>query len=115
MTVELLPEKTFRHRIETLIKQSKSKVSIVFSRFLFLIQTVNHGNALMTTYGTNFQYLSLQPMNDFSYLYIEAMIYDDNCPCGLTSTCTTQAIFINESIIMQIVGFKMGCLPGESF
>ncbi|UJR34132.1 hypothetical protein I4U23_021539 [Adineta vaga] len=116
VTVELLTEENFHHRIETLIEQSKSNVPILFSRFLFMIQTFNHGNAFMSTYETNFQYVSLMSCHA-SYAYTEAIIYDDNCSCGLFSNCTTQATFIeeNSSKPISIIGLKMGCLPSESF
>ncbi|CAF0862711.1 unnamed protein product [Adineta steineri] len=112
VTVELLSKENFHHCIETLIEESKSDVPFLVSRFLFMIQTFNHGNAFMTTYGTNFQYVSR--ISD-SYAHTNAMIYDDNCSCGLSSNCTTQANFIEKSTIIPIVGLKMGCLPSESF
>ncbi|CAF1383357.1 unnamed protein product [Adineta ricciae] len=117
VTVEILPEEDFYHRIEILIEQSKSNVPILFSRFLFMIQTINHGNAFISTYETNYQYISLLPIDDLSYAYTESMIYDDNCSCGLYSNCTTQASFIekNSSKTIPIQGLKMGCLPSESF
>ncbi|CAF1079605.1 unnamed protein product [Adineta ricciae] len=115
VTVELLSNEEFHHRVDTLIKQSETNAPILFSRFLFMIRTVNHGNAFMTTYGTNFRYLALLNSPSWSYAYTEAMIYDDNCSCGLFSNCTTQATFIESSKVIPVQGLKIGCLPSESF
>ncbi|CAF1494463.1 unnamed protein product [Adineta steineri] len=118
VTVELLSKEDFHHRIEILIEQKKSNVPILFSRFLSMIQIFNHGNGFMTTYGTNFQYVFLKSYYDYDtsyYAHTVAMIYDDNCSCGLSSNCTTQAIFIENLTTISIVGLKMGCLPSESF
>ncbi|CAF1473897.1 unnamed protein product [Adineta ricciae] len=115
ITIELLSQHGFCHHIESLIEQSQFKVPILFSRFRSLIQTFNHGNAFMTTFGTNYQYVSLMPPDDWNYAHTDPMIYDDNCSCGLSSNCTTQANFIENSTIIPILGFKMGCLPSESF
>ncbi|CAF3664549.1 unnamed protein product [Adineta steineri] len=115
VTVELFSKEDFHHRIEILIEQKKSNVPILFSRFLSMIQIFNHGNGFMTTYGTNFQYVSLKSYDVASYAHTVAMIYDDNCSCGLSSNCTTQAIFIENLTTISIVGLKMGCLPSESF
>ena len=42
------------------------------------------------------------------------MIYDDQCSCALSSSCTTQAKFLEEDSY-EIPGLKIGCLPSESF
>ncbi|CAF1520501.1 unnamed protein product [Adineta ricciae] len=115
VTVELRSEEDFHRRIETLIVQSKSNVPILLSRFLYMIQSFNHGNAFMTTYETNFQYTSSVSFLSWKYAYTDAIIYDNNCSCGLSSNCTTQAIFIENSTEIPIEGLKMGCLPSESF
>ena len=47
----------------------------------------------------------------------EAVTYDNECSCALSTNCTTQAGFFNSdrSEIIPIEGFKMGCTPTESF
>ncbi|CAF1563845.1 unnamed protein product [Adineta ricciae] len=116
VTTELLTKENFHNRLNTLIDQSESKVSILFSRFLSMIQTITHGNAFMSTYGTNFQHSYLLDVSKKTYAYSEGIIYDDNCSCSLFINCTTQATFIfNQSTIISIRGLKIGCLPSESF
>ncbi|UJR18709.1 hypothetical protein I4U23_005616 [Adineta vaga] len=117
ITIELLSKQDFQNRFNTFIQQSKINTPILFSHLLFITRIVNHGNAFMSTYGTNFIYSTLVKRNSRSYAYTEAIIYDNECSCGLSSNCTTQAIFIdrNSSEIIPIEGLKMGCTPSESF
>ncbi|CAF3982889.1 unnamed protein product, partial [Adineta steineri] len=117
VTSELLSETNFHQKLESLIEQSKSNAPTTFRHLLFLIQTINHGNAFMSTYGTTFEYIVPKNASTESYLSTTALIYDDECSCGLYSNCTTQANFItfNSSGIIPIKGLKIGCTPSESF
>ncbi|CAF1057532.1 unnamed protein product [Adineta ricciae] len=117
VTTELLSQQDFHHRINITIKQSESNAPILLSRFLFIVQSVVHGNAFMTTYQTNFQYFTLFHNAAEIFLFTEAMVYDDNCSCGLSPNCTTQANFIenDSSERIELIGLKIGCLPSESF
>ncbi|CAF4024878.1 unnamed protein product [Adineta steineri] len=117
VTTELLSKQNFYNHVNNSIEQSKSNAPILFSRLLFITRTVNHGNAFISTYGTNFEYISLLIEGEFSYAYTEGMIYDNECSCGLYSNCTTQATFVDEnsSEVIPVKGLKIGCTPSESF
>ncbi|CAF1013972.1 unnamed protein product [Adineta ricciae] len=119
ITTELLTENDFHSRLNLSIKQKKSTASKSLTRLFFLIRSVNHGNAFVSSYGTNFEYLSTWFTSSVFVPFIpsRAIIYDGNCSCGLYSNCTTQANFIDEqnvSAAVPIKGLKMGCLPSES-
>ena len=94
ITTELLRENDFHSRLNLLIKQKKSTASKTLTRLFFLIRSVNHGNAFVSSYGTNFEYLSTWFSSNVYILFIpsRAIIYDGNCSCGLHSNCTTQAL-----------------------
>ncbi|CAF1126765.1 unnamed protein product [Adineta steineri] len=117
VTNELLSEMNFDQRLNLTIKQSKLNIATTLTPLLFLIRMINNGNAFISTYGTNFQYI--HPWKDLydTYTPTQPIIYDDNCSCGLYSNCTTQATFIitNPSKIISIKGLKIGCTPSESF
>ncbi|CAF0944033.1 unnamed protein product [Adineta ricciae] len=119
ITVEILPQNTFQNRLSALVEQTKSNAPILFSNLMFAKQSIFHGNALMTSYGTNFQYYSSLVRYTPYWICVqtEAKIYDDNCSCGLSPTCVTQANFIEQDSlkIVLIKGMKMGCTPSESF
>ncbi|CAF1440027.1 unnamed protein product [Adineta steineri] len=117
---KLLSKTKFNTHIDSIIETSKSNAHKAFTQLLFLIRNVNHGNAFVSTYGTNFEYFI--PMKFFivqnvHYAYTKPLSYDDKCSCGLYSNCTTEANFIegNFSKIIPIKGLKMGCTPSESF
>jgi hypothetical protein len=112
VTTEALPETVFNERIDSMIEQSKSIAPTAFAHLFFLTRSVNHGNAVISTYGTNFQYFSTT-----YYANTQAIIYDNGCSCGLYPNCTSQASFIetNSSKIIPIKGLKIGCTPSESF
>ncbi|CAF3974160.1 unnamed protein product [Adineta steineri] len=117
VTNELLSEMNFEQRLNLTIDQSKLNVPTTLTHLLYLIRMINNGNAFISTYGTNFEYI--HPWEDIynTYTPTQAMIYDNNCSCGLYSNCTTQANFIltNPTKIIPIKGLKIGCTPSESF
>ncbi|CAF1438217.1 unnamed protein product [Adineta steineri] len=125
ITTQLLPKRDFHARVNSQMELSKSNAPTALGHFLFLIRNINHGNAIISKYGTNFQYIpdyEYRRWTGFEYLcatdlYTKAIIYDDECSCGLSSLCTTQATFIksNASKKIPIQGLKMGCTPSESF
>ncbi|CAF1040155.1 unnamed protein product [Adineta ricciae] len=116
VTTELLSEETFSQHLESLIEQNQPMTSNIFGRLFYLIRSINHGNAIISMYGTNFEYIV--PWNDPRGMYAptEALIYDEQCSCGLYSNCTTQANFIeiNPLKLIPIQGLKIGCTPSES-
>ncbi|CAF3248069.1 unnamed protein product [Rotaria sp. Silwood2] len=118
VTVQLLPETDFHERLDLLIEQSKLNAPTIFDNLLFLIRSVNHGNAIISTYGTNFEYVVpwSEVLHD-TYASTQAMIYNDECSCGLYMNCLSQASFINQnsSEIIPIKGLRIGCTPSESF
>ena len=118
ITSQLLSKTNFHDRLDSLIEQIKSNTPTTFRRLLFLIRNVNHGNSIISAYGTNFQYIAPWYKVDwFSYAPTEAMIYDNECSCGSSPNCTSQASFIkrNSSKIVLVKGMKIGCTPSESF
>ncbi|CAF1440439.1 unnamed protein product [Adineta steineri] len=117
VTNELLSEMNFRKRLDLIIEQSKLNVPTTLTHLLYLIRMINNGNAFISTYGTNFQYIQAWTDTYDTYIPTQAIIYDDNCSCGLYSNCTTQATFIttNPSKTIPVKGLKIGCTPSESF
>ncbi|CAF1564075.1 unnamed protein product [Adineta ricciae] len=117
LTPELLSEDQFSQRLETILEQMKINTPKTFNRLLFLIRSINHGNAFVSNYGTNYEYIN--PWNSILHVHTQTkpLIYDNQCSCGLSSNCTTQANFFRENSteIIPIQGLKIGCLPSESF
>ncbi|CAF1195209.1 unnamed protein product [Adineta steineri] len=116
VTFQLLSEKNFRDQLNSLIEQTKSNVPTTFRQLLFLIRNINHGNAYMSTYTTNFEYIGAPNAPTYTYAFTRAIIYD-GCSCGLYLNCTSQANFIesNSSKLIPVKGLKIGCTPSESF
>ncbi|CAF1633955.1 unnamed protein product [Adineta ricciae] len=116
ITIELLSKEDFSNYFQNLIDRNKLFSSIKFSRYLNLIQIINHGNSLITTFGTNYQFISLI-LNEKqqNYAFTKEEIYDKNCSCGIDPSCTSDAMFIEKNLSIPIQGLKIGCLPSESF
>ena len=117
ITGQLLPEIDFNERVNASIEQSKSDAPTIITALLFLTRNIHHGNSIISTYGTNFKYSAPWYELVSSYLPSQAIIYDNECSCGLYPDCTTQANFIrtNSSETIPIKGLKIGCTPSESF
>ncbi|CAF1141652.1 unnamed protein product [Adineta steineri] len=116
VTSQLLSKINFDDQLGSLIEQTKSNAPTTIRRHLFLIRNINHGNAYMSTYGTNFEYIGAPNAPTYSYASTRAIIYDE-CSCGLHLNCTSQANFIesNSSKLFPVKGLKIGCTPSESF
>jgi hypothetical protein len=56
ITTQLQSPTDFHIHIDSLVEQSKSNAPATFTRLLFLLRGTNHGNAIVSTYGTNFEY-----------------------------------------------------------
>ncbi|CAF1451279.1 unnamed protein product, partial [Adineta steineri] len=117
ITTQLLSKMDFHARVNSQMKLSQSNAPTTLGQFIFLIRNINHGNAIISKYGTNFQYTFDCKLPCRTDLSTKAIIYDNECSCGLSPLCTTQASFIesNSSKKIPIQGVKMGCTPSESF
>lgn len=118
ITAQILSEKDFNDRIALLIEQTRSTAPITVTRLLYLIRKINQANAVISNYGTNFEYIyDWYGLKEGYYAPTQAIMYDDGCSCGLQSNCTTRASFVepNSSRNIPIKGLKMGCIPSESF
>ncbi|CAF0954327.1 unnamed protein product [Adineta steineri] len=116
ITKQLLSEENFILHINSMINEAKSNAPSTFIRLLSLLQATNHGNAIVSVYGTNYQYIAPILSTFQTTLYTQAVIYDDNCSCQLNSTCIINASFIEINSVQSttIKGLKMGCTPSES-
>jgi hypothetical protein len=117
VTVELLTPTALHTQLDALLLQRTSEAPAAFNQLLFLIRNTNHGNTIVSSYGTNYEYIPNSYDGQAHRTRGKAMIYDNNCSCAMNSTCTTQArlMISNTSEAISIKGLKMGCTPSESF
>ena len=117
ISAELVSPTTLQAQIDSRIIQIKSKAPATLVRLLSLLQTTRHGNALVSTYGTNYQYIISKEDPYGGFLSTQAMMYDNECSCDLNTSCTSEAGFVakNASNIIRIKGLRIGCTPSESF
>ena len=54
----------FQTHIDSLVAKSKSNATATFARLLSLFRAINHGNAVISTYGTNYEYFFV----DYRYM-----------------------------------------------
>ncbi|CAF0992437.1 unnamed protein product [Adineta steineri] len=116
LTDQLVSLTTLENRINSLVNSSQSNAPNSFVSRLSLIRSINYGNAIMSAYGTNFQYIVPWGNPPYPAAITQALIYDDECSCALNMNCTTQAGFILDdlSTIKPINGLKIGCTPSEA-
>lgn len=117
ITKQLLAENDFYQNMNSSIEQIKSNAPTILNLMFFLVRNINHGNSIVSTYGTNFKYVTSSDFIFTSLLQSKAIIYDNECSCGLYAHCTSQAYIIenNSSRKIPIKGLKIGCTPSESF
>ena len=56
ITTELQPPAEFKKYMNASLQQSKSFAPVTIARLVSSISAINHGNAMISTYGTNFKY-----------------------------------------------------------
>ncbi|CAF4419207.1 unnamed protein product, partial [Adineta steineri] len=56
ITKQLLSEENFNLHINSMINEAKSNAPSTFIRLLSLLRATNHGNAIVSSYGTYYQY-----------------------------------------------------------
>ena len=114
---DLLFESDFDQHIDTLVEQTKQNAPDNLNAIFFLIRNINFGNAILSTYGTNFKYIVNWVEESDLVFYAETEIYDNNCSCALHMNCTSEAYFIDDNSLekVPITGLKIGCTPTESF
>ncbi|CAF1459507.1 unnamed protein product, partial [Adineta steineri] len=116
LTDQLVSSSTLESRINSLVNSSQSNAPNSFVSRLSLIRSINYGNAIMSAYETNFQYIVPWGNPPYPAAITQALIYDDECSCALNMNCTTQAGFVLDdlSTIKPINGLKIGCTPSEA-
>ena len=116
ITTQLLSQAAFHQRILSTIQRSRSTAPLIFEQLLRTIRSANHGNAVISAYGTNVEYIV--PWDELFNVYAPTQaVFYGQCSCGLHSNCTMQASLraSNTSEPRPIPGLKMGCTPSESF
>ena len=119
ITGELLSPQVFQARVQSVVDHNRFNAPVVFNRALSLLRITNHANAVMSAYGSNFQFIDPWWSTGYSYsaAITRPITYENNCSCAVSMNCTTQARFVttHPSAITPIQGLKMGCTPNEAF
>ena len=111
---QLITSEIFEERIRSTVNRIKLNAPITLNRLMSLIRMKAHGDGIVSTYGTNYQYII--PANTSkldSAAFTHPLTYDQNCSCALNFTCTINASFY-QTELKTIQGLKMGCTPSES-
>lgn len=116
VTNQLLSEDDLNQQMNSTIDRTKSNAPNTLHSIFYLIRSLTHGNAIASTYETNFKYYATGKYPLVDILLSRAMMYDNGCSCGLHSNCTSQAYFIGNSSLENILinGLKIGCTPSQS-
>ena len=122
ISANLFSESIFTRLIQKSIEQVLQSAPLASSRIITLQRVLMKGNAIITSYGTNWNYNITRPYllserHDWFPVDSQFVTYPDGCSCGREmSSCTTQATFLNQSNgqAIEVKGFKRGCLPSES-
>ncbi|CAF1150669.1 unnamed protein product [Adineta ricciae] len=114
---QLLPSKKLQTNIDLLVNQSQFNAPSSFTRYLSLLRSVNHGNAIVSAYETNYVFINPWVNTTPAIAITEAIVYDDDCSCALNLNCTSPARFVqaNTSEVSEIQGLKIGCTPSEAY
>lgn len=117
VTNDLLFESEFIGRIDPLIKQREINPSLLMNEMLALIGLMNDGNGLISSFGTNFEYIFHLDSFEDRFGRTRSIVYDGNCSCGFHRNCTSEAFVLerNSSLKVGIEGLKIGCRPSEAF
>lgn len=116
ITSRLLSQASFDEQLSNLLRQAEAHIPTSFAHALEIVQSINHANALMTIYRSNYEFFASRATLTRSIpLYTRPITYQgpESCSCGLQSKCLRQAVF-NEPQLVAVKGLLVGCLPSES-
>ena len=111
---QLITSEIFEERIRSTVNRIKLNAPITLNRLMSLIRIKSHGDGIVSTYGTNYQYIGPADTNEPYYaVFTQPLTYENKCSCALNFTCTIDASFY-QTELKTIQGLKMGCTPSES-
>ena len=112
----LLSQLSFESQLKDFIHQVEMKIPPIFVRSLELAQSINHGNVLLSVYGSNYR-LSFRknraPLRTVLHTKPTEYFHSENCSCQLQMKCLTPAAFIWPQYL-RLKGLFIGCLASES-
>ena len=94
------------------IAQFRQSTPRGFVRSLNFIQSMTHGNGIVSATSSNWHFFAFNRNQESDSLWTEPRSYgnDGNCSCGRNATCTSPATIGG----WQLAGFLVGCYPLES-
>ena len=107
ITAQVLTSVEFYDQINATIYRLVLDISLSLRHSLDYIQSVTHGNAIMSTYVSNWQFLPSSPGNS-SIINMRPVRYG-NCSCARSAHCSLPIIIHN----ITFPGLAIGCLPSS--
>jgi hypothetical protein len=96
--------------MEAALNQFRSSIPQTFMRKLDFIRQMAQGNGLVSSISSNWYILPFDVDDGNLALFAPRSFGDNNCSCGIKSTCVSSAA-IDDWIVP---GFLVGCYPLES-
>lgn len=116
-STRLLSQSSLESQLHHFIHHIETRIPQVFIRSFDLAHNINHGNYLLSVYGSNYRLAIRENIGEYqTVLYTEPTVYlpSDNCSCQLQMKCLTPAAFMWPDYI-PLKGLFIGCLPSEAF
>jgi hypothetical protein len=108
-------QEVIESKVSTIFDQLRMSVPRAFMRTLDLVRDIAQGNGIVSSILSNWRFVTLNTTfarpRDYPALWPEPRSYGkNNCSCGTTATCSSQAAFNGH----EIPGFQVGCYPLET-
>ena len=108
ITADVLTVNQFYNQINATIYGLILDISLLFRHSLDYLQAITHGNAIMSTYVTNWRFLPDTLVN--SSVIRTRPVWYGNCSCARSSQCSLPMTIGNVSF----PGLTIGCLPSSA-
>ena len=108
----------FEQQVNTTLRQLQQQIPAQFAQTVDLVRVSYQGNALISVFSSNWQYL-VQNNNrsDGALLTRRPVSYENGtCSCGFSRRCTMVAMLfnVNQTAFYKLDGVRLGCTILES-
>ncbi|UJR18099.1 hypothetical protein I4U23_004999 [Adineta vaga] len=109
---QLISSDSLKIQVDSTVNSFEKAMPQTFKQALNILNNFIHGNALITTYETNWKFTLLGTYSS-APVYTNPQSYGNSCNCATSSKCS-QEVILNDNLNSKLNGLFIGCYPTES-
>ncbi|CAF0982336.1 unnamed protein product [Adineta ricciae] len=107
---QLISRDSFRKRVDNTVEIFQKSTKETFKQVFRMTREILHGNAILTTYHSNWGYIVFSENPEEIYYLIPMKYNNDSCTCATSLQCVEPSTLVS----IPVDGFFFGCYPVEA-